>query len=52
MKRKTKQSNKIKNCNITDCKNKISNKSNDIGFEKETKSFKLDENDEHSFELK
>lgn len=51
MKRKTKQSNKVKNCN--DCK-KVSNKSKskDIGFEKETKSFELDENDDHSFELK
>lgn len=33
--------------------NKITNRSNnEIGFEKETKSFQLDDNDEHSFELK
>jgi hypothetical protein len=64
-KNKNMQSNNVKNnCgnNVKDCKkNNVSNKSNNkmnnkannnIGFANETKSFELDENDEHSFELK
>ena len=37
-----------------DCKNNISNKSNNKlnDKSKDSKSFQLDENDEHSFELK
>ena len=57
-----------KNQSVTDCNkvtnsnkknvsnrsnNKVTNKSNNsIGFENESKSFQLDDNDEHSFELK
>lgn len=52
MKKNKKQA--VKNCNVTDCNKDVSNKSksNDIGFSKETKSFELDKNNEHSFELK
>lgn len=42
------------NNNVTNkSNNNVTNRSNsNIGFENETKSFQLDENDEHSFELK
>lgn len=46
-----KSNNKITDCNSKNVTNK-SNKSNEIGFENESKSFKLDDNDEHSFELR
>lgn len=57
MKKSKQQSNNaIKNCkNCKDCKNNVSsksNKNNDIGFSNESKSFELDENEEHSFELR
>lgn len=51
-----KSNNKITDCNAKNVtnksNNKITNKSENIGFENSTKSFQLDENDEHSFELK
>lgn len=52
-----KNNNKVTDCNAknvsTKSNNKVSNKSNkNIGFENESKSFELDENDEHSFELR
>ena len=52
-----KSNNKVTDCNSKNVtnksNNKVSNKSNNnIGFENESKSFQLDENDEHSFELR
>lgn len=45
-----------KNSKITNNCNKTNNvknsNNNDIGFEESSKSFTLDENDDHSFELK
>lgn len=32
--------------------NKVSGKTKNIGFKNESKSFQLDENDDHSFELR
>ncbi len=60
MKKNNKQSNNIKNCLNKDtksCKNckhdNVKNSDeNNIGFENNSKSFTLDENDDHSFELK
>lgn len=52
-----KSNNKVTDCDKKSVKNKSNNKvcdksNNNIGFENESKSFKLDENDEHSFELR
>ena len=49
--------NNVTNCNKTNVTNnqttqKVSNKSNNIGFEDEEHSFELDDDDSHSFELK
>lgn len=41
---------KATNCNRTN--NVKNSNNNDIGFEEDSKSFTLDENDDHSFELK
>ncbi len=59
MKKSNKMQSKAMNNKVNDCnkvsnksKNKMNDKSNDIGFSNESKSFQLDENDEHSFELR
>lgn len=62
MKRNKSMQSKAMNNKVNDCSKKnVSNKSNnkvngksnnDIGFSNESKSFQLDENDEHSFELR
>ncbi len=63
MKKNMKQSRAESKTNkVTDCKrsnnvsnksnNKVSDKTNNLGFESETKSFELDDNDDHSFELR
>ena len=59
MKKSNKMQSKTMNNKVNDCnkvsnksKNKMNDKSNDIGFSNESKSFQLDENDEHSFELR
>ena len=44
------QNSKINNCNKKEVSNKSNNKVN--GFSNESKSFELDENEEHSFELR
>ena len=54
---KKQSNNKLNDCNKNNVSNKSNNKvsnknSNDIGFSNESKSFELDRNDEHSFELK
>lgn len=62
MKKNNKQSTNVKNSmnkNTNNCKNNcksnnVSNKSNNktVGFEDESKSFELDPNEDHSFELR
>ncbi|MFV0249970.1 MAG: hypothetical protein ACK5HP_02910 [Bacilli bacterium] len=41
----------VKNCKNNNVKSSANTKKN-IGFENETRSFNLDENDDHSFELR
>lgn len=54
MQSKAMNNNKVNDCNKVSnkSKNKMNDKSNDIGFSNESKSFQLDDNDEHSFELR
>ncbi len=50
-----KSNNKITDCNSKNVSNKSNNKVTDkenIGFTNDSKSFKLDDNDDHSFELR
>ena len=59
-KNSNRQSNNVKNSlnknskTINNCKrsNDIKNSNHNVGFEEDSKSFSLDENDDHSFELK
>ena len=50
-----KSNNKITDCNSKNVSNKSNNKITDnenIGFTNDSKYFKLDDNDDHSFELR